>query len=110
MDNLIHLLVKLVLPHDCGVEIVGFVGPFLGPQRQHTNHIADHDLQMLPILFIHGKQESGEHGKDHEQGGGGTAQRLLCEKVQRDAKERSGAEADELPFGQVKQHLGFDFC
>ena len=97
------------MPLNDGIEIVGFVGALLGAKHQHPNHVADDVLQMLSVLFVQGEQKGGQHGEDHEHGGRGIAQRLLGCKIQGDANEQAEAETDQLPLGQIKKNLAFDF-
>lgn len=96
------------MPLNDGIEIVGFVGALLGAKHQHPNHVADDDLQMLPVLFVQSEQEGGQHGEDHEHGGRGISQRLLGCEIQGDANEQTEAETDELPLGQIEKNLAFD--
>ena len=63
---------------------------------------------MLTILLIHGKQKCRNHGEDHQQGGHGVSQRILGQKEKRNANQQTAAEADQLPLGQIEEHLGFD--
>ena len=63
---------------------------------------------MLTIFLIHGQQESRNHGEDHQQRGHGISQRISGQKEKRNANQQTAAEADQLPLGQVEEHLGFD--
>ena len=97
------------MPLHCGVEIIGLIGSLFRAEDHAANHVPQNDFQGLPVLFVHGKQKHGHHGKDQKKRGGAVAQRLSRQEIRRHTHRRCHAKADELAFRQVEQHLGFDF-
>ena len=99
----------MVLPFQNGVEIVGLIGALFRPQKAHPDDVADDDLQRLAVLFVHGKQHGREHHKHHHHGGRAYADTASQQEKQRNGEKSADSEADELPLGEVEQHLGFYF-
>ena len=97
------------MPLHGGVEIIGLIGTLLWPEHHAANHVPENNFQGLPVLFVHGKKKHGHHGKNQKKRSGAVAQGLSRQEIQRHTHRCCHAEADELPLGQVEQHLGFDF-
>jgi len=62
----------------------------------HPDHIAKNLFQRQSLFFIHGKQETGQHDKDHAERGCAGADMLLEQEKQRNADQRAAAEANKL--------------
>ena len=58
---------------------------------------------------IHGKQKTGQHDKDHAERSCAGADMLLEQEKQRNADQRTAAEANKLPLGQIQKDLAF-YC
>lgn len=71
--------------------------------------MAQHLLQRLPVLLIDAEQEEGQHQPDHQQCRCIIANAAPCKQIDRYANQRTPAEADQLPAGQAKGHLGLYF-
>ena len=97
------------MPLHGGVEIIGLIGALLRPEHHAANHVPQNDFQVLPVLFVHGKQKHGHHGKNQKKRSGAVAQGLSRQEIQRHTHRCCHAEADELAFRQIEQHLRFDF-
>ena len=93
-----HLLVELFLPHQYGIEVVGFIRALLGADKGNAKNIPDDFFQRLTVLLIHGQQEKGQHGNHHAHGGGTGANGIFEQKEKRNAKQRTARKADKLPF------------
>ncbi len=60
------------------------------------------------MLFVHGKHEHGEHDCHHQQHGIAHADIFFGEKKRGQAHRCGNGKTNKLPFGKVKQQLGFD--
>ena len=99
VNNVVHLLVKICLPLQHGIEVIGAVRALLGADHRDTDNIP-HDLfQWLAVLLIHGEHEEGQHDKHHTHGCHAVSRRPPKQEEKRYADERPAAEADQLPLG-----------
>ena len=89
-----------MLPHKCGVGVVGLVGALLGAEEAALNHLHYHHFKGLAVTLIHGKQKARQHDKHHEQGRRTVGKKVPGQKIKRPAREERTAEADQLPLGQ----------
>ena len=96
------------MPFNDGIEIIGLIQALFRAQEYAPNHVPQDHLQILTIFLIHGQQKCRNHRENHQQCGHGVTQRLSGQEEQRNANQQAAAEADQLPLGQVEQHLGFD--
>ena len=67
-----------------------------------------HLFKRLTILFVHAQQEERKHNGDHGQHRSASGQPLSEQKEKRQSNQDAAAKANELSFGQVKNHFGFD--
>ena len=108
-NNVAHLLVKRFLPLQYGIEVIGSIGPLLGTNNGHLNHVVDDLFQRTPVFLIHRQQEERQHEKHHAQSSGTVPDGFSQQKEQRNTYQRTGAEADQLSLGQIEHDLGFHF-
>ena len=109
VDNALYLLVQFFLPREGRIEVVCFIGTVFWADEIHPDHIAKNLFQRQSLFFIHGKQKTGQHDKDHAERGCAGADMLLEQEKQRNADQRTAAEANKLPFGQIQKDLAF-YC
>ena len=104
------------LPFQCrlvfqgGVGVVGLIDPLLRTDEFALDQIAQQRLRGLPVLLIQGKQEEGQHHKDHAQRRRRRAHATLAQKEKRHSYQRRRSETHKLPLRQAEQHLALDFC
>jgi hypothetical protein len=108
VDNRFYLLVQIGLPYNSGIEVVGPVGPFLRSDKAALNELIDDLFQWLTVSFVHGQQEKGQHGQNHEQRCRTGTHMGFGKKKQRDSQKSTAAKRDELTLGEVEHHLGLD--
>ena len=104
-----HLLIQRRLFLQGGVEIIGFVGALFDAPEPGIHDVPGHHFQGLAVLFVHGKQEEGRHGKDHEQQRKALGQDTPGQEIQRNADHRAAAETEQLPFCEIEEDFGFNF-
>ena len=98
-NNVVHLLVKICLPLQHGIEVIGAVRALLGTDHRNTDDIP-HDLfQGLAVFFIHRHQKERQHDKHHTHGCHAVSRRPPKQKEKRHTDECPAAEADQLPLG-----------
>ena len=107
-DNTVYLLVKIFLPLQRRIEIIRPVRSLFWAQEADLHDVADDLFKGLSVLLIHGQQKKGQHEQDHADGRRADAGMGFEQEEQRNAQRRPCAEAYELPFCQVQQHLGLD--
>ena len=110
VDNTVHLLIQIVLPFQYGVEVVGLIGPELGPEEADADDVSQYCLQGLTVALIHGQQKGGEHDDHHHHCRGAGTDGAFEQKEERHAEKRTAAEAHKLPFCEVEQHFAFHFA
>ena len=65
------------------------------------------NLKRLPVFFVHCQEEQRKHDDNHAQCCQTDIARRFEQKEKRHSNERRCPKANELPFCQVKEHLGF---
>lgn len=71
-------------------------------------HIILHNLfGRQAVLFVQRQKEEREHDQHHTQRGGTVPGAAPEQKEKRDADECAAAKTQELPLGQIEQHLIF---
>lgn len=95
----------MVLPHEGGVQVIGLVGPLLGPEKDGLYHLPGNHFKGLAVPFIQGEKQPRQHGEHHKErrrAGGDVAPE---QEKKRYADEKRPAETDKLPFCQPEQHF-----
>ena len=64
-DNSRYLLFKFSLPFQNGIEVFRLIRAFLWTGKLCLNDVLYHDFKGLPVSFIHGKEETGQHNDNH---------------------------------------------
>src|SRR5699024_299864 len=64
-DNSRYLLFKFSLPFQDGLEVFRLIRAFLWTVKLCLNDVLYHDSKGLPVSFIHGKEETGQHNDNH---------------------------------------------
>ena len=105
-----ELLSQLFLPLDLGIDVSGLKRPDLWANKDRLDHVLQEHFQRLSISLIHGEEEEGQHSQHHPDGSATGADSVPKQKEQRYADQRRCSETNDLPFGQAKQHFGFDIC
>ena len=108
MNNAVYLLVKLILPCEAVIEIVGHVRPLFRAQEEDICHVLCHLFQRLTALLKHRQQEKRQHHEYHDEGCGACADGIFEQKEKRYTDQRTAAEADKLPLREIEQEFCFD--
>ena len=108
LNNARHLLLGVCLPHEGGIVVVGAVRPNFRPDKPGLVKLPGHHLGRLAIALVHSKEKEREHDRDHGKGRKAQIAAAPDKKVDRHTDQCAGPEADDLPFGQAEQNLGFD--
>ena len=103
------LLFWFIQPLQGGVQVVCLVWPDLGAEELCPDDMAQHLFQRLAVLLVDTEQEKGQHQPNHQQCCHIVPNAAPREQIGGDAHQRTTAEADQLPTGQVECHLGLYF-
>ncbi len=109
MNNAVYLLVKLILPCEAVIEIVGHVRPLFRAQEEDIRHVLCHLFQRLTVSLKHRQQEERQHHEYHDESRGACADGIFEQKEKRYTDQRTAAEADQLPLREIEQEFCFDF-
>ena len=99
----------MILPLQSGVDIFCLIGPAFGIDELRPDHMAQHLLEGLAVLFVDTEKEEGQHQSDHQQSRCVVTDTAPCEKIGGDANQTARAKAYKLAAGQVEGNLCFDF-
>lgn len=61
------------------------------------------------MLFIHGKEEAGQHDKYHHERCNRRPRAVFEQKEKRQSHKESRPKTNNLPFGKVERNLCLDF-
>ena len=56
-----------MLPHEGGVQVIGLVGPLLGPEKDGLYHLPGNHFKGLAVPFIQGEKQPRQHGEHHKE-------------------------------------------
>ena len=106
----LHLLndTLLCLLNQQGILIFFFVMPRFRPLELCLIEVLCHHFQRLTVFLVHGEKEKRQHHCHHAKCSKTKIPAGFKQKENRNANQRTGSEAENLPFGQVHKYLGFD--
>lgn len=87
------------------MQVIGLVGPLLGPDKDGLYHLPGNHFKGLAVPFIQGEKQPRQHGEHHKErrrAGGDAAPE---QEKKRYADEKRPAETDKLPLCQPEQHF-----
>lgn len=96
-----YLLFQLMLPREGGIQVVGLIGPLLGPDEHGLYHLPGDHFKGLAVPLIEREQQPRKHGENHNQrrrAGGDAAPEY---EKKRYAYEKRPAKTNQLPFRQA---------
>ena len=105
-----HLPFQRRLFFQGGIGVVGLVDALLRAGELAVDEMAQQRLQGLAVPLIQGKEEKGQHHKDHAQRRRRRAHAALAQKEKRHSRKRRRSETHKLPLRQAEEHLALDFC
>ena len=108
MNNARHLLLGVCLPHEGGIIVVGAVRSDFRPDETGLIKLPGHHLGGLAVALVHPKKEKREHDRDHGKSRQAQVTATPGQKSRPAHRSVRRPEADDLPFGQAEQNLGFD--
>lgn len=109
MNYAVYLLVKLILPGEAVIEIVGHVRSLFRAQEQDVCHVPCHLFQRLTVSLEHRQQEERQHHEYHDECRCAGSDGFFEQKEKRYTNQRTAAEADQLPLREIEQEFGFYF-
>ena len=89
------------------VSLTGEKWSNFGAYKLCLNEMVCNNLKRLPILFIHRQEEQWEHDDDHAQCCQTDIAKRFEQKEKRHSDKCRRSKANELPFCQIKEYLGF---
>lgn len=95
----------MVLPHEGGVQVIGLVGPLLGPDKDGLYHLPGNHFKGLAMPFIQGEKQPRQHGEHHKERRRASGDAAPEQEKKRYADEKRPAETDKLPLCQPEQHF-----
>ena len=98
MNYAVNLLVKLILPCEAVIEIVGFIWSLFRAQEQDVRHVLCHLFKRLTVSLKHRQQEERQHHEYHDECRRAGADGFFEQKEKRYTDQRTAAEADKLPL------------
>ena len=108
MNYAVYLLVKLILPCEAVIEIIGHIRPLFRAQEQDISHVLCHLFKRLIVALKHCQQEERQHHEYHDECRCACADGFFEQKEKRYTDQRTAAEADKLPLRKVEEEFGFD--
>ena len=93
------------MPFQYGIEVIGPVRSFMGPQKTDSDDIPKDNFQRLAVFLVKGQKECREHDDHHHHSCGTAANGTPEQKEKRYAKKRPAAKADTLSFSEIEKYL-----
>ena len=97
----------MVLTKQYVIVVVSLIWSDFGANKLRLNKVVCDNLKRLPVFFVHCQEEQRKHDDNHAQCCQTDIARRFEQKEKRHSDERRCPKANELPFCQVKEHLGF---
>jgi len=95
------------LPLQNGIEVFRLIGSFFRTDKLCLYDVLNQRFKGLSMLFIHGKEEAGQHDKYHHERCNARPRAVFEQKEKRQSHKESRRKKYELPFGEVESNLCF---
>ena len=109
LNNLLHLFLCIDFLLHGGVEVIRLIRPVFGANKACLIEMGQQLFERLSIFLIHSEQKKRHHGQNHHHSRQRRDDSVLQKQIKRHTDQCAASKADDLPLGQVKEQLGFDF-